>query len=405
MIIVIFAVIFWLVLFYYLVLTAAGLAMRGNYRPAQELREWPGVTVLIPCHNEAKVIDATLAALVAQDYPKDKLNIWVLDDRSTDGTGDIARKVAAIYPFVKVFEVPPGENQGKARVLNYGLSMVSTPYLSIYDADNRPEPQAIRRLMSRALSEPGLAGAVGYVKTLNLRRNILTRMIGLEFMVFQLIMQCGRWQLFKLGSLTGTNYVLSTAAVRECGGWNELALAEDLDLTIELTARKMRVAVVPDARTWEQEPERISTWVRQRTRWIRGNLFTAGRILRTRRYKTSAAIFGEMVQLISIYVLFTIVLIASDIYFVGGLFGVFHNPITGLPFIILWYMMAGLYWFQITTSAAIEDEADAQNMGTALLMYFTYSQAWLIPVLRAVAQWVTARRVRGGLVWEKTIRF
>lgn len=198
--------------------------------------------------------------------------------------------------------------------------------------------------------------------------------------------------------------MLSTAAVRECGGWNELALAEDLDLTIELTARKMRVAVVPDARTWEQEPEKISTWVRQRTRWIRGNLFTAGRILRTGRYKTSAAIFAEMVQLISIYVLFTIVLIASDVYFVGGLFGVFHNPITGLPFIILWYMMAGVYWFQITTSAALEDEASAQNMGTALLMYFTYSQAWLIPVLRAVGQWVTARRAR-GLVWEKTIRF
>jgi cellulose synthase/poly-beta-1,6-N-acetylglucosamine synthase-like glycosyltransferase len=404
MVTLIFASVFWGVLFYYLVLSAAGLAMRGNYRPAQEPDEWPGVTVLIPCHNEAKVIDATLAALVAQRYPKDKLHVWVLNDRSADETGDIARKVAAIYPFVRVFDVPPGENQGKARVLNYGLSIVATPYLSIYDADNRPEPEALRRLISRALAEPGLAGAVGYVKTLNLRRNLLTRMIGLEFMVFQLIMQCGRWQLFKIGSLTGTNYVLRTDAVRECGGWNELALAEDLDLTIELTARKMRVAVAPDARTWEQEPERISTWVRQRTRWIRGNLFTALRILRTGRYKTSAAIFAEMIQLISIYVLFTSVLIASDIYFVGGLLGVFHNPVTGLPFIILWYMMAGVYWFQLTAGAAIEDEADAQNMGTALLMYFTYSQAWLIPVVRAIAQWATGRRAR-GLIWEKTVRF
>lgn len=399
-----FAIVFWAVLFYYLILSAAGLAMRGNYRRPPEPKEWPGVTVLIPCHNEAKVIDATLAALVAQRYPKDKLNIWVLNDRSTDDTGAIARKVSAIYPFVTVFDVPPGENQGKARVLNYGLQMIATPYLSIYDADNRPEPEAMRRLISRALAEPGLAGAVGYVKTLNLRRNLLTRMIGLEFMVFQLIMQCGRWQLFKIGSLTGTNYVLRTDAVREAGGWNELALAEDLDLTIELTARKLRVAVAPDARTWEQEPEKVSTWVRQRTRWIRGNLFTAGRILRTGSYKTSAAIFAEMVQLISIYVLFTAVLIASDVYFVGGLLGVFHNPLTGLPFIILWYMMAGVYWFQLTAGAAIEDEADAPNMGTALLMYFTYSQAWLIPVIRAVVQWVTSRKVR-GLVWEKTVRF
>lgn len=404
MIVIGFAVVFWVVLFYYLILTAAGLAMRGNYQRPLEPEEWPGVTVLIPCHNEAKVIDATLAALVAQRYPKDRLKVWVLNDRSTDETAQIAQRVAAVYPFVKVFDVPPGQNQGKARVLNYGLEMVSTPYLSIYDADNRPEPEAIRRLIAGAVADPGLVGAVGYVKTLNLRRNLLTRMIGLEFMVFQLIMQCGRWQLFKMGSLTGTNYVLRTDAVREVGGWNELALAEDLDLTIELMARKMRVAVAPDARTWEQEPERISTWVRQRTRWIRGNLFTAGRILRTGKYKTSVALFAEMVQLISVYVLFTGVLIASDVYFVGGLVGVLHNPVTGLPLIILWYMMAGVYWFQLIAAAAIEDEADMPNMGTALLMYFTYSQAWLIPVLRAVFQWVTARRV-GGLVWEKTVRF
>lgn len=399
-----FALLFWAVLLYYLVLTAAGLAMRGNYRPSPEPMDWPGVTVLIPCHNEATVIDTTLAALVAQRYPKDKLNIWVLNDRSSDATGEIARRVAAIFPFVKVFDVPRGENQGKARVLNYGLTQITTPYLSIYDADNRPEPEALRRLISRALAEPNLAGAVGYVKTLNLRRNLLTRMIGLEFMVFQLIMQCGRWQLFRIGSLTGTNCVLRTDAVREAGGWNELALAEDLDLTIELTARKRRVAVAPDARTWEQEPEKLSTWIRQRTRWIRGNLFTAGRILRTGSYRTSAAIFAEMVQLISVYVLFTAVLVASDVYFIGGLVGIFTSPIKGIPFLILWYMMAGVYWFQITSSAAMEEETNAENMGTALLMYFTYSQAWLIPVARAVFQWVTARRVR-GLVWEKTVRF
>ncbi len=404
MVMLVFAAVFWAVLLYYLVLSAAGLAMRGNYRRSPEPVEWPSVTVLIPCHDEAKVIDATLAAMVALRYPKDKLNVWVLNDRSSDATGEIARKVAAIYPFVKVFDVPPGENQGKARVLNYGLAQVTTPFLSIYDADNRPEPEALRRLVSRALAEPELAGAVGYVKTLNLRRNLLTRMIGLEFMVFQLIMQCGRWQLFKIGSLTGTNYVLRTDVVQEVGGWNELALAEDLDLTIELTARKLRVAVAPDARTWEQEPEKVSAWVRQRTRWIRGNLFTAGRILRTGSYKTSAAIFAEMIQLISIYVLFTGVLVASDVYFVGGLAGIFSSPLKGFPFLILWYMMAGIYWFQLTAGAAMEDEANTENMGTALLMYFTYSQAWLVPVLRAVCQWVTGRRAR-GLVWEKTIRF
>jgi len=403
MVIIGFTCVFWAVLLYYLLLTAAGLYMRGNYRRPSEPHEWPEVTVLVPCHNEATVIDATLAALAAQDYPKDKLKIWVLNDRSTDSTAEIARRVAAIHPFVEVLDVPPGVNQGKARVLNYGLSRVTTEYLSIYDADNRPEPCAIRRLVSRAVSGD-YVGAVGYVRTLNLRRNLLTRMIGLEFMVFQLLMQCGRWQLFKIGSLTGTNYVLRTDVVREAGGWNELALAEDLDLTVELTARKMRVAVAPDARTWEQEPEKLGVWVRQRTRWIRGNLFTAKRILVTGRYKTSFAIFAELVQLMTVYVLFTAVLVASDVYFVGGLAGLFEPSTVAVPFLILWYLMAGVYWFQLTAAAVMEDEAKVENIGTAILMYFTYSQAWLVPVFRALGQWVTARRER-GLIWEKTVRF
>lgn len=404
MVMLVFVCVFWTISLYYLVLSAAGLAMRGNYQRPPEVEEWPDITVLVPCHNEARVIDNTLAALVAQRYPKDRLKIWVLNDRSTDSTEEIAEKAAAIYPFVKVMNVPPGENQGKARVLNYGLTMLSTPYLAVYDADNRPEPDALRLLVSRALSEPGLAGAVGYVKTLNLRRNLLTRMIGLEFMVNQLIMQFGRWQLFRIGTLTGTNYVIKTEAVREAGGWNEMALAEDIDLTIELTARKKRVAVVPDARTWEQEPEKLSAWVRQRTRWVRGNLSTTVRSLRSGTYKKSAAIFAEVVQLLSVYVIFTSVLIASDVYFVGGLFGVFRSTISGIPFVILWYMMTGIYWFQLTAAAAMENEATAVNMGTALLMYFTYSQAWLIPVARAVFQWLTLRRVK-VLTWEKTPRF
>ena len=92
---------------------------------------------------------------MAQRYPKDKLNIWVLNDRSADDTGQIARRVSAVYPLVKVFDIPPGENQGKARVLNYGLSMVSTPFLSIYDADNRPEPEASCGSQWRPTPGPG----------------------------------------------------------------------------------------------------------------------------------------------------------------------------------------------------------------------------------------------------------
>ena len=192
-------------------------------------------------------------------------------------------------------------------------------------------------------------------------------------------------------------------------GWSEVVQAENIFshfVTVFFLATAVALVSLLRARqrAFEQARDLVLTWVRQRTRWIRGNLFTAMRILRSGRYKTSVAIFTEMVQLITIYVLFTAVLVASDVYFIGGLAGIFSFPIKGLPFLVLWYMMAGIYWFQLTAGAAIEDEVNAENMGTALLMYFTYSQAWLVPVARAVFQWAAARRVR-DLVWEKTVRF
>src|SRR5690606_24851038 len=117
------------------------------------------------------------------------------------------------------------------------------------------------------------AGAVGYVKTKNEDTNTLTRMIALEFQVFQLLMQCGRWAIFKLGSLAGTNMLLRRSVLEELGGYDVLALAEDAELTVRLTAKGYLLPVVPTSRTWEQEPEQIKTFIKQRTRWLTGNIY------------------------------------------------------------------------------------------------------------------------------------
>ena len=80
-------------------------------------------------------------------------------------------------------------------------------------------------------------GAVGHVRTVNEKRNWLTRMISLEFQIFQLLMQSGRWLLFQTGSLTGTNMLLRRSALEELGGYDPYAIAEDAELTLRITQK------------------------------------------------------------------------------------------------------------------------------------------------------------------------
>ena len=92
-------------------------------------------------------------------------------------------------------------------------------------------------------------GAVGYVKTINAEANILTRMIALEFQVFQLLMQSGRYQLFKVGALLDTNMLLRRDVIEEAGGYDPKALAEDAELTVRVASLGYLLPVVHHART------------------------------------------------------------------------------------------------------------------------------------------------------------
>ncbi|MFB5189117.1 glycosyltransferase family 2 protein [Alicyclobacillus fastidiosus] len=235
----------------------------------------------------------------AWEYPGD-LHIYVLNDNSTDNTGEIADEYANAFPMLKHIRIPVGFLKGKARVLNYGLSFVNTEYIAVYDADNQPECGDLMPLVEAAMTTPGAVGAVGYVKTLNESRNWLTRMIAIEFSVFQLLMQCGRSLLMNLGSFTGTNMIVSRQALLRVNGWDEYALAEDADLTMKLTAAGGVIPVVSQSRTWEQEPENFRVWFRQRTRWMQGNLYLIQKTFQEPTWLKGRSLF-HTVQLLSVH--------------------------------------------------------------------------------------------------------
>ncbi|KRF43959.1 glycosyltransferase family 2 protein [Paenibacillus sp. Soil787] len=393
---------FWLLLVFYSVLTISGILFRSKPNNFKPLDHYPSVSIFIPAHNEGKVVAATLDTMVKLEYPGE-LTIYLLNDNSKDETGEIAEFYANTFPRIKHIKVPPGKPSGKSRVLNHGLSISNSEYIAVYDADNQPEPDALKLLVERAVQVPDAVGAVGYVWTLNESRNWLTRMIALEFKVFQLLMQSGRWIMFNTGSLTGTNMLVSREVMLRHGGWDPYALAEDADLTMTITAAGGLLPIVPESRTWEQEPETFRVWLKQRTRWMEGNIYIILKSFRTKEWFTGRTLVHSIQQLF-VYIGFVFLLIVSDIWFFMGLFGHAQTDIT-TPLLILWFQSYLVYLMQLLSALTVDRAVTPANIFIAVIMYFTYAQLFMVLLVRALYFQIKRFLTKAEVIWDKTVRF
>ncbi|KHE71494.1 glycosyltransferase [Halobacillus sp. BBL2006] len=395
-------VLFLILLLYYSLLTFAGLYYRTKKQPSIHLEKYPNVDVLIPAHNEAVVIKDTLDAMVNINYPG-SLHIYVLNDNSKDGTGEIIEEYDRTYQHVHHIRVPPGEPKGKSRVLNYGLEISDGEYFCVYDADNQPEPGALKKLVEVAHIEKDAAGAVGYVKTRNETKNLLTRMISIEFQVFQLLMQSGRWQLFKTGSLTGTNMLVRRSVIEDLGGYDPYAIAEDAELTLRITRQGFFLPIVPLSVTWEQEPETMSVYIKQRTRWLQGNLYIVERTLTVPGYFKGKLMVHSIHQLM-VYVIFWFFLVLSYVWFLLGLLNLFSITYS-IPLMLIWYVAYIVYTSQLMSAQAAENSFTPKNIFTSFLMYFTYAQLFSFLFVRSLIFYLKAKRRKQVIGWDKTTRF
>jgi cellulose synthase/poly-beta-1,6-N-acetylglucosamine synthase-like glycosyltransferase len=303
---------------------------------------------------------------------------------------------------VKLVAIPPGlGGRGKSHALNVALRYASHDLIAVYDADNSPDPRSLRYLVAELLADAKLAATVGKVRTLNHYTNFLTRCIAIEFMSFQWIIQGGRWLLFRLASLPGTNYVIRRDALERAGGWDAGAIADDAELTVRLQQEGYHIKFVPYAVTWEPEPQDWGVWLRQRLRWARGGTYVVRKFLpRLHRIK-SLDLALEVMHLVTIYHIFFAVLVLSDLILLGGVVAGYAGNAAQGPLMVLWALALGLFLLQMAVALAIEGENTPINLLTAAAMYFTYCQAWIYICAKAHYLDVVKQK---KLVWEKTIR-
>ncbi len=233
----------------------------------------PIYTILVPAYREANVIPLLLENLRRLDYPPQKLEILLLLEEDDHETIQAAR--AANPPQQVTFVIiPKGQPQTKPKACNVGLFFARGEYLVIYDAEDRPEADQLKKaIIAFRKGQPNLACVQAALNYFNHNENFLTRMFTLEYSYWFDYMLPGLDRLRLPIPLGGTSNHFRTETLRQLGGWDPYNVTEDADLGIRAAANGYMVGVI-NSTTYEEANNQLWNWIRQRSRWIKGYLQT-----------------------------------------------------------------------------------------------------------------------------------
>ncbi len=240
----------------------------------------PIVTVQLPIYNERHVVHRLLDAAVKIDWPRDRLQIQVLDD-STDDTIRITAEAVARWRnaghWIEHVRRPDREGY-KAGALTYGLGTAQGEFVAIFDADFVPSPDFLRQTMS-SFSEPN----VGCVQTrwghINPESSHLTKAQALGIDGHFTVEQQARHSIGAFLNFNGTAGVWRQSCMADAGGWQGDTLTEDLDLSYRAQLRDWRIVYLPHVEVPAELPVQIDAFKRQQFRWAKGSIQTAMKLL------------------------------------------------------------------------------------------------------------------------------
>jgi cellulose synthase/poly-beta-1,6-N-acetylglucosamine synthase-like glycosyltransferase len=236
---------------------------------AQAHHGLPVYSILVPMLHEAAVVPHLIAALQRLDYPADKLDVLLIVE-SFDAATRAALLAIALPRHMSVLVVPEGAPGTKPRACQYALQHARGDYVVVYDAEDCPEPDQLRRALAAFRSGNERLGCLqAQLNIYNSRQSWLTRQFTLEYTaLFDAILPALE-RLRLPVPLGGTSNHFPRAVLDEVGGWDPYNVTEDADLGIRLARSGWQVGVLPST-TWEEAPPTFAIWVKQRTRWLKG---------------------------------------------------------------------------------------------------------------------------------------
>ena len=233
----------------------------------------PKISVLVPLFEENRIAEALLARLGRLDYPAALLEVaLIVEARDLVTRAAIAK--ADLPPWMRVIKVPEGGVQTKPRAMNYALDFTQGEIVGVYDAEDAPAPDQLRKVAARFAQAPDdLACLQGKLSFYNPKRNWFARCFTFEYAGWFRIMLPGLERLGLAIPLGGTTLFFRRKHLEALGGWDAHNVTEDADLGIRLARHGYRSEIL-DTVTQEEANCRFWPWVRQRSRWLKGYAVT-----------------------------------------------------------------------------------------------------------------------------------
>ena len=260
-------------------LVASGLPRRAgdpsgsNVVRLSDHRDMPVISILVPLYREERVLPSLLANIAALDYPPELLDVKiVIEARDTVTAGALSRMVLPAH--VDVVTVPDHKLKTKPRAMNYAINFCRGSIVGILDAEDRPEPDQLRKVVhSLHSAPPDVACVQGRLDFYNPCHNWLSRCFTIEYGVWFSLLLRGTRRLGLPIPLGGTTVYFRRKHLEDVSGWDAHNVTEDADLGIRLFRFGYRAEYI-DTTTWEEANSRPVPWIRQRSRWLKGYMMT-----------------------------------------------------------------------------------------------------------------------------------
>ena len=353
----------------------------------------PVLDILVAARDEENVIARLVERLFNLDYPDNKLNVYIIDDGSSDKTPLILNRLSKDFKKLKIISRSPDAGGGKSGALNYALKFTNGEWLLVLDADAQLKNDTLLRLFS--FVEKGSWSAVQLRKSvINVSKNFLTACQSME-MAMDAVFQYGRLTMAGVSELRGNGQLIKKDILLECGSFNEDTVTDDLDLSLRLLLSKFRIGILWDPPVMEEAVENVIALFSQRQRWAEGGLqrfFDYGDQLFTKKIDrlqkfdlTYFFILQYALPIISIFDLFvSFILFESPIYW---------------PISLTAFALSGIaFWY----GATCKSEGPISQKQNFLMIFGSifYLSHWFI-----VIPWVTIKMsiFPKRILWKKTI--
>ncbi len=365
------------------------------------LSRLPVITMLVPLYNETAIAEHLLTRLKALDYPRELLDVCLIleaDDVTTRAT--LGRTI--LPTWMRPIVVPTGTIKTKPRAMNYALEFARGSIIGIWDAEDAPAPDQLRVIANGfANCSPKTVCLQGVLDYYNASANWLTRCFTIEYAGWFRVILPGFQTLGLVIPLGGTTLFFRRDALETLGGWDAHNVTEDADLGVRLARYGYRTELINTV-TEEEANGRAWTWVKQRSRWLKGYAITYGVHMRDpvqlwrdlgpkRFFGLQLLLLGTLSQFALAPVLWTFWLLP---------FGIDH-PLSGLIAPWAFWLLAGLFVTSELVGFAVA-AAGVRKAGKSWLIKWAVSLQFYFPLAAVAAYKGLVELAWKPFYWDKT---